>query len=197
MRCPERVETSRLEHFDLAIFRAVDRHGAKDAVVVVNTAATQLIWLAVDAQAILGVDLDPADAEGSRHPIDDFAARLQRAFHLIEMGRVRRPQPGTCHFQRRCHTVTGRHGLFGDGFSCIVEDAGRHHAAGLRSLDPGHDLHGGLFLRHAGCGDRNAPLFETERARDVEPHMPVNARARIPAAVAADIGRAHRQHIVA
>ena len=62
------LKPGRLEHLDAALLRARDRRGSQQPVVVVDAGAAQVHRLAVDAQAVLRVELQRPDPEAACAP---------------------------------------------------------------------------------------------------------------------------------
>ncbi len=106
------VEADLLQLFHLARLGVVQAHRADDAVVVVQAAAAQLDDLPVDAQAVLHVRLDGADAEQHALFIDGRVLRGDHAGLVgarvlcphdepIEVRRLGAPELWRVHGQRR------------------------------------------------------------------------------------------------
>ena len=81
-----------LEDLDAALFGARDAGGAERAVVMMHAAAAQLVGLAIDAQAVRGVDFDLADADAERGGGRDFAVGFDEDLSAIEVRVGRGPE---------------------------------------------------------------------------------------------------------
>ncbi len=200
------VEAVRLHQLDAALLGAIDRGGAEQAVVVVQAAALQLDALAVDAQAALRVHFHSADAERGGHGVRRLAASEQFDLGAVEPGSARGPQLRRGHVEDLLHAggAAGGERLADVSRTDVrarrVEQAnadddvlGRRRAV----LDLDRHLHRRAVLRDLWSGHAHAPQRHAHAPGGVQPHVAIDARARVPTAVAPLVADADGQDVLA
>ena len=145
-----------------------------------DTGPPQFDGPAVDQQALAGVPLDAADAEGHSGLIQQFAAFGQGDAAGVEGGRILAPEPGVGHREGEVRPAARSHHP-----ARRVQQFHRRQTAGSVHLN----LYLGRIYRQ-GC-DPDALPPDISLAAGVQPHRPVDAAAGIPAA-AGSIGVVRR-----
>ena len=148
--------------------------GAEQAVVVVDAGAAQDHALSVEAEALFHRTFQRAHAEDDVH----LVALKERAAD-VERGRLRRPERGAGHGHGEDEAAVARApGAVEHPFLALFADLHRH-------LTGDAGLHGDLHLRADVVRGADAHAVEGDvlLGEDVEVHRPVDARARVPAAV--------------
>ncbi len=159
----------------------------------------------VQQKALRGIELDGADAERRGVAVHYLLVGVHHLGHQRVHGGMFHVPP-----LRTVHRQIGRHGLSASGghigrgpgsrhrLSGGIQDRGLHGHAGF-AVRPVPDIHfgrhGGLFLAHLRGCDVSAPLADVHRPGDIQPHVAVNARARVPARGAIFGRQPHRQHV--
>ncbi len=197
VRGPYGIEAAGLQQLDLALFRAIDRGCAKQAVVVMHAAAAQLVWLAVDPQPLKRIDLDLAYAERGGHAIKALVGQVEQAFHGVELGAFRRPEARFGEIEIRIGLRRSRATVLGDDLSGRVADPGGEHCARNRTADAGDDADSGLCRRDRLRANDQPPPLKIRGAGDVQSNVAVDAGSRVPAAVAAKVGHTHSEEVLA
>ena len=174
-----------------ALFSVAEGRGAQGAAVVVDAAAPQLDHLAVDPQAVLGVQLQLADAEGVGIDVAHFAAVIERGADGVEIGVVLVPEVRLLHIHSAAQllALVGHHRDrrldLGDHVAVGIQHLVDH--TGIDDLAAGVD-HGNRHLQDRQAvvqilgGDAGALAGHMEGAAHIDLHIAVNAAAGVPAA---------------
>ena len=162
------VEPRLLELAHPALLALGEGAGAHHAVVVMDTGPPQFDGPAVDQQALAGVPLDAADAEGHSGLIQQFAAFGQGDAAGVEGGRILAPEPGVGHREGEVRPAARSHHP-----ARRVQQFHRRQTAGSVHLN----LYLGRIYRQ-GC-DPDALPPDISLAAGVQPHRPVDAAAGI------------------
>ena len=188
-----RVEARLLQQARAAPFGRGERRRAEHAVVVVDAAAAELLGAAVDAEAVLRIERERADAEARRLLVEHGAAladdlepqRVECAVAEVPEVRARDLERERAGRAAGAVGVADRHeaglgpGDFGAG---RVEDRraerGRKHAVHRDArLDADERALGGDL----GCRDERRARLDADRAAEPEEDVAVESRAGIPA----------------
>ena len=180
---PQCVEAGLLQQPDLPLLGRREGSCAQNAVVVVDAAAPELHGLAVEPEAVDGVGGNGADAEGSLRRVGDRAVGGDGGPQPVQVGIFRAPQGRVFHGQgdgqRRFLTGPDRHGV-GDGGGAFDFRADLGLPGPVRG-DQVADFHHGLMLIRLHRLDEHVPRLHPDVAAGPQEHVPVQARAGIPA----------------
>ena len=190
VRRADGVQAHFLQDCELALERpAVDR-GAEGAHVVVEACAQQLDVPPVEEEALVGVPGNRADAELLAVAVDHTAVGDELRDQRVLVGIIDVPAVRTGDFQVGARPR-------GDFPPARVEDPVAHRLAGAGALqlrgDPDHGLRVADFRRR----DIEAAVGEMRLRRSDEPHVAVDAAARVPAGIRLlGVVAAHGDHVV-
>ena len=151
-------------------------------------AAAQLHGLAVEAEAVLRVGLDGADAEDGFGRVGRFVLRADLGFERVQIGIVDVPQRGRVdrHFQRdgRFFAFARGEGSLrpGDGFARGADDARLNRRFAIQiGRDAIFDARKRAGFIGPRRGHKHVPRLDAHRAARPQERVAIKARAGIPA----------------
>ena len=186
VRGSDGIETGSLQDLHPPFLRPVEGRRSQRTVVVMHAAAGHLHHLAVQQETLLDGPLDRADAEQRGHLVEHLAAADHARDGSIQAGALRRPQRrlGDSDLLGHLSGLTRLDGsarlrLAGRGSRGAVQDSAQRHGGGCRRLvgDAALDRNVGLRRADFRSRDGHAPVRHMHRFGDVEPDVPVDARA--------------------
>ncbi len=191
------IETILFQQFHTVLVGTCDSGGTQQTIVVVDAATLQQHRLAVQLKALLGRNLNGADAERNLYPVG-LPARLPQADHCrVQPWRVYRPKLGLLDVQRSVERTVGRRRvvLIENLLAVGRDDADPDGLSVTRSVNECGEADGRPFLvyllgRHVGV-----PFVEMGLCGLDQPHVTVQARTDVPATVVSFVDTLHRNHI--
>ena len=201
------VAAHRAERFQAALPDPLGHGRAHATAVVMQADAVELHVLAVDQAALVGVETHLPDPQRRVVLVQDAVLILERGSQAVQVGRIDGPEIGIGNHEPgleipltagRDLTRFSKLGAV-DDLPILVEEFRVHRVLAVVLafiLDLGHDCDGGGVLGDLRCGDDDAPAIDMHLARDQQPRMPVDARARVPAGVGLEgVVDADGQHV--
>lgn len=184
------VDSHRLHDLQLPLRGAAVDGGAEGTQVVVIAHTVHLQMPAVEQKALIPVEFDGADAEGSGIRVENLRAGFDLTDRSVQIRPVHIPALGIgddqllIHraFSIRRHRVVRTVGCH--GFPCGIEEprfqlnAGR---CGIPVPDFGSDRNRRTGIGHLRRRDIGSPSGDMHGAGGVQPDIAVNARTGIPA----------------
>ena len=192
VRGTDEVETSLLHQSHFANLCSVEGSCSEYTVVVMHAGTVQEHRLTIEHKAFLSIERERADSVFCRLTVNCLILHHLLQFHgcLIEVWVISRPQFRVLDGEGCCDALCAMSRYFywqnltqGGLQLCAVNDNGCCTFI-VRLIFDGH-LHvdGGFVGLHLGCCDEHTVLGNMQRRHGLEPHMAVDARAGIPAAV--------------
>ena len=204
MGAPDTVKSGLLHLTAPALLRFGQSRGSDDAVVVVDTGSSEFYLFSVDAQAMLRIQLQPADPEVLVRLIQQLLAGVNLHLTLIEIGVVAVPELRVFDADSLNHflLLLTEHGHNGGIFShnLIVKGNRAYHIYLLsvsgEILHIHADLHHRRLRIHGRGGNPHAVRRDMDSRSNHQIDIPVDTAAGIPTAVGLHIVRDDHDLIV-
>ena len=200
MGAADGIDTNLLEVLEAATPHIVGHGSTERAGIVMQTDALDLHPAAIEREALVGIELQRTQTDVDLIAVDGLIAFQERGAQQVEIGIVEVPAMRTGDIEAYLVGSLGTNHLLSHHTTIGIEqlDVQLQAAHTLRIVDGNIDIDLGRSIGELGANPACAPLGKVRLRCFNIPHIAIDARARVPAAIGITaMIDTHREDVVA